>query len=59
MLMVEAAGIGGGGRFEGFGGGGKGEINWRQQDDNWWEIVLVLVIKKSYIACPPFLIPLV
>ena len=44
MLMVEAVGIGGGGRVEGLGGGGKS--------------VLVLVTKIAYIACPPFLIPL-
>ena len=32
MLMMEAMGIGGGGRVEGLGGGGKGERNGRQQD---------------------------
>ena len=30
--MVEALGIGGGGRVEGLGGGGKGERNGRQRD---------------------------
>ena len=54
MLMVEAVGIGGGGRVEGIGGGGKGKRNGRHQDD----IVLVLVTKCVYIACPPFLLSL-
>ena len=34
MIMVEAVGIGGGVRFEGLRGGGKGERNGRQRDDN-------------------------
>ena len=57
MPMVEAVGIDGGGRVEGIVGGGKGESNGRQRDDHRWDIVLVLVTKISYIACPPFLLP--
>ena len=54
--MVEAVGIGGGGRVEGLGCGGKGDSNGRQRDDHWWDIVLVLVAKISYIACPPYMV---
>ena len=58
MPMVEALGIGGGGRVEGLGGGGKVERNGRQRDDHRCYIVLVLVTKIAYIARPPFLLPL-
>ena len=34
LPLVEAVGIGGGGRVDGLGGGGKGERNGRQRDDN-------------------------
>ena len=34
MLMMEAVGSRGGGRVEGFGGGGKGVRNERHKDDH-------------------------
>ena len=55
MILVEAVRIGGGGQGEGLRDGGKVERNRRQQDDHQWDIVLVLVTKIAYIACPLFL----
>ena len=40
MMMMEAAGNGGGGRVEGFGGGEQGDINGRQWDGHQQDIVL-------------------
>ena len=48
----------GGGKYGGFLGCGKGEINGRQWYDNQWDIVLFLVTKIAYITCSPFLLPL-
>ena len=58
MLMVEAVGIGGGGRVEGLGGGGNCVRNGQHRDDQRWGSVLVLVTIIAYIAFPPFLLPL-
>ena len=41
MLTIKAVGNGGGGKVEGFGGGGQGERNGRHQDDHRQDIVLV------------------
>ena len=54
MLTMEAGGNYGGGKYGGFLGCGKGEINGRQWYDNQWDIVLVIFTKISFITWPPF-----
>ena len=57
-VTVLAVEIGGGGQVKGFGGGGQDEINERQRDGHWRDIVLVLLTNIYCIAPPIVLLPL-